>query len=146
MVMLGSALAVVQAVWVLVATGRRRSRLLRGKAKADARDERIEQLVEEVRAGWGDKAADVSNLEDHIDFVPNLERDKLRNQIAELRQQRSDDGWILTYAELERQKATKARELFETQNEWRRLWTDGVPGLLGGLLALIGGTLIALST
>lgn len=143
--MIGSALAVIQAVWVIVATGCRRSRLLRGKMKADARDERIEQMTAELRAGWGDRAADISNLEDQKDFVPNPERDEIRKQIATLKQQRSSDGWVLTYDELGRQKATKARELYETQTEWRRLWTDGVVGLLGGLSALIGGTLIALS-
>lgn len=144
--MIGSALALTQAIWVLIATGRRRSRLLREKAKAEARDERMEQLTRELRAGWGDRAADVGNLEEQRDFVPDPERDKLRKQIAKLKRQRADDGWVLTYAELQRQKATKARELYEAQTEWRRLWTDGVPGLLGSLSALIGGTLIALST
>lgn len=146
MVMIGSAFALGQAVWVFVATGFRRSRLLREKAKAEALDDRIDELTRKLRSGWGDRAADVSNLEEHHDFVPVAERDELRRQIATLKQERSNGGWVLTYDELARQKATKARELYEAQTEWRRLLTDGVVGLLGSLSALIGGALIALSS
>lgn len=143
LVLIGAALAVLQAVWVIVSTGRKRAKLLRGKALSDARESRIEGITEELRAGWGDDAADIGNFEDLPGYHPEPELDRLRAERAKLRRLRAKDDWVATYAALEREKARNERELEETETEWRRLWTQGVPGLIGGVMALVGGLLTA---
>jgi len=141
LVLTGSALAVLQAVWVIAGTGRQRVRLRRGKARSDSREARISELQDHIRARWGDDAADVSNYEQLPGYEPDPERDRLREELARLLDQRAADDWVLTFAAVEREKARKARELDEVEGEWRRLWTQGIPGLLGGVMALVGGML-----
>lgn len=141
LVLSGSALAVLQAVWVIVWTGRQRARLQRGKAQSDSREARLAELKDELRARWGDSAADISNYEEQSGYQSEPELDRLREELARLLERRAADDWVLTFAAVEREKARKARELDEVEGEWRRLWTQGVPGLLGGVMALIGGML-----
>jgi len=141
LVLIGSALAVLQAVWVIVGTGRQRTRLQRGKAHSDSREARISELKHHLRARWGDDAADISNYEQLPGYQPDPELDRLRTELARLLDQRAADDWVLTYAAVEREKARNARELDEVEGEWRRLWTQGVPVLLGGVMALVGGML-----
>lgn len=142
--MMGSALAVLQAVWVIVATGRQRSRLQGGKALSDARETQIEELERELRARWGDDAADISNFEELPAYHSEPDLDRLRAEHATLRDQRGGDDWVRTHANFGREKATKQRELDEVESEWKRLWTQGVLGLAGGVMALVGGVVIAL--
>lgn len=94
-------------------------------------------------ARWGDEAADIGNFEDPPGYVAEPALDRLRAERARLRDQRASEDWVLTYAAVERAKARKAAELEETEAEWRRLWTQGVPGLVGGVMALVGGVLTA---
>lgn len=141
LVLIGSALAVLQAVWVIVGTGRQRTRLQRGKAHSDSRESRISELKDHLRERWGDDAADISNYEQLPGYQADPELDGLRAELARLLDQRAADDWVLTYAAVEREKARNARELDEVEGEWRRLWTQGVPGLLGGVMALVGGVL-----
>lgn len=146
MVLVGSGLAVLQAVWVIGATGRHRARLLKSRAVSDAREARIDELENELRNRWGDDAADVSNLEEQVGYEPNAAREALRAERDELESYRVAAGWMKTYGDLENMRSTKEQELHEVETEWRTLWTQGVPGLLGGLLALAGGILVALAT
>lgn len=143
LVLIGAALAVLQAVWVIVSTGRKRAKLLRGKAQSDAREYRIEVITEELRTGWGDEAADISNFEDLPGYHPEPELDRLRAEQAKLLELRAAEDWVSTYAAFGREKARNERELEETETEWRRLWTQGVPGLIGGVMAFVGGLLTA---
>lgn len=144
LVLIGSALAVLQAVWVIVATGRQRARLRREQIQSASREARIQGLKEELRAKWGDDAADITNYEDQPDYYPEPDLDRLRAELTSLLDQRAADDWVLTFAAVEREKAKSARELDATEAEWRRLWTQGVPGLAGGVMALVGGVLTAL--
>lgn len=146
LVLIGSALAVLQAVWIIVATGRRRAELRNGQIKSNVREARIDELKEKLRERWGDHAADISNYEEQSEYRPEPELDRLRAELANLLEKRGEDDWVLTYAAVEREKARKARELDEVEREWGRLWTQGVPGLVGGVMALVGGLLTALAT
>lgn len=146
MVMIGSALAVLQAVWVIVSAGRRRSQLRKLRTISEAREARIVELTDEIRSRWGDEAADIRNLEDMQGFEQDDAREAMRSERDALADMRTEAGWLLTYGNVETGLAPKARELYEVETEWRRLWTQGVPGLLGGLLALAGGILVALGT
>jgi hypothetical protein len=143
LVMIGSALAVLQAVWVIVATGRQRSRLNREKARSEAREAQLAKIEQELRERWGDDAADMGNYEDMRAYQSEPDLDRLRAERATLRDQRVRDDWVRTYANFGREKATKDRELDDVDAEWKRLWTHGVPGLVGGVMALVGGALIA---
>lgn len=142
LVMIGAGLAVLQGVWVIGATGRKRTRLLREKAQSDAREEILAGITDELRKRWGDAAADISNYEEQPEYRSDPDLDRLRAQQAELLTKR--DRWVRTWSDFGREESTKMRELQEVEGEWRRLWSQGVLGLLGGVLAFIGGVLIAL--
>lgn len=143
LVMIGSALAVLQAVWVIVATGRQRSRLQREKARSDAREAQLAKIEQALRERWGDDAADMSNYEDMPVYQSEPDLDRFRTERATLRDQRVGDDWVRTHANFGREKATKERALDDVEADWKRLWTQGVPGLVGGVMALVGGALIA---
>lgn len=140
--MIGAGLAVVQAVWVIAAVGSNRNRLLREKALSDEREARLAEITNQLRMGWGDNAADMSNYEQMDVYQPDPELDHLRAQQAELLAQR--DHWVRTGRDFGSELSTKMRELHEVESEWRRLWSQGVPGLLGGLMAFAGGIFIAI--
>ena len=146
LVLLGSALAVLQSVWVIVDVGRARIRLRLGKAYSDSREDRISQLRGEIRARWGDDAADVSNYDASTTYPSEPELESLRIELEKLIEARSNEDWVRTHAAIKRERAKNAQELLEVEREWQRLWTQGVPGLIGGLMALVGGLLLAWGT
>lgn len=143
LVLVGAGLSVLQAVWVMASTGRRLAKLRADRAASVRREKLLEAITEELRSGWGDEAADIGNYEETEGYRPSPELDRLRAKQAELREQRAQDDWILTYAALGRAKAPNERELETYETEWRRLWTQGIPGLVGGVMALVGGLLSA---
>lgn len=91
----------------------------------------------------GDIAADVNNYEELEGYRPDPDMDRLRAKRAELMLQRSSDDWVRTLASHSKEPAVKEREVAEVESEWRRLWTHGVVGLAGGVLAFFGGILTA---
>ncbi len=111
---------------------------------SDAREARILEIESELRKRWGDDAADIDNYEEFSSYHPEEPLIVLRAERAKLLDQRANDDWVLTYAAVARQQAPKARQLDETKTEWRDLWTRGVPGLLGGVMALVGGVFTAI--
>ncbi|MEG9224894.1 hypothetical protein [Aeromicrobium sp. Sec7.5] len=143
MVLIGSALAVLQAIWVIASTGRRRETLRREGARSDNREAEIVRVTNDLRLRWGDDAADIDNYSEQPSYRPDPDLDRLLKAKATLKAARGADDWVLTYASVAREKAKSARELDEVEAEWRRLWTQGVPGLVGGLIALIGGVMTA---
>lgn len=143
LVLVGAALAVLQAVWVIVSTGRQRAKLLRSKAQSESRESQIASIKEQLRARWGDNAAEIGNFEDLPEYRSEPELDLLRAELSELLEQRGHDDWVATWAAFGREKAFNERVLADTEAEWRRLWTQGVPGLVGGVMALIGGLMTA---
>ena len=126
LVLVGSAFAVIQSVWIFIDTGRRRSRLRAGKARSDLRERRISQLAS-LLDGEPDDAA-------------------LQAEYDRLRHERAAEDWVQTYASMERIPGRAMQDLQEAEEDWHRLWTHGALGLIGGVLALAGGVMIAYAT
>jgi len=126
LVLVGSACAVIQSVWIFIDTGRRRSRLRAGKARSDLRERRINRLA--------------SLLDDEPDDSA------LQAEYDRLRHERASEDWVQTVASMDRLPGRSVLDLKEAEEDWRRLWTHGALGLIGGVLALIGGVMTAYAT
>lgn len=69
----------------------------------------------------------------------------LRSVLDELRDQRAQDDWVKTVAYMDREPTRRVQELQEAEEDWSRLKTHGLAGLLGAVLALAGGVVTALA-
>lgn len=146
LVMIGSGLALLQAAWIIFEIGRRRTRLREEQADSDAREQKLANVVEQLRERWGDEAAEIDNFEELPGYVSSEDLDELRGRRRRLMEARIGDDWVATWSYFGRQNTHKHRELREVEREWRQIWTTGVIGLVGSVMSLVGAVLLAVAT
>lgn len=139
----GSALVVVQSAWIIFSLKFRRDRLCVERKRAEVLEQREGDLAGRLKEGWGSEAV-ITNLEELPHFRPDPERDRLRAEWKQVSRQRLEAGWLYTWGHLKEAETSKARELRELEEDWRRTLRHGVPGMIGGVLALVGAVMLAI--